>query len=1206
MPIQSGDVKLLKSAVMADVPEGGGAPTGMVIEDGISNSIFPDISELDRAGGRVSLRKSFVAIQTDDTDTYFGGNVIVAEPPEDPRVSVTLFPAASTFERRADATIRIEAYLTKGGEYPGFLYENHIAGQRLIQLFQRPETPLPAVGQSLVIVQGEDTPSEKAQYVRVTAVTSVVRKFYWGETGQSADYEARVVTCEISDALRTNFSGSPASRTFGRASSGSRVRETIVADAGLYSGVVPLTRAAALGDYTLKGASIYTQLVPSAQTETPIVNAQASGQSNALIDASNGSLSLTTSVPFDPSTNVYLGSPVLPGTLAIQYAGGSFTDSGGIVFYNANPVGTIQYASGTIAWSSAMTSYSGTKTVTFKAAGAPVKLADTAAIAVDESSRSYNYVLTIDPPPAPGTVKVSYLAQGRWYDLTDNGAGSLSGTDVAFGAGTVSYSSGTVAVTLGALPDMDSSVLFYWGATVNHFNRAALASPSVRFALSLGQAGVTPGSLTLSWNDGSPRTASDDGMGKITGSATGTIRYQDGTLELIPSALPAGGQAFEASFTYGPPETQDFPAPLRNGDGTVSLLLAAGNVLPGTVELTWNLLIEDYAAISLVPQEMLLVPNRVDPYKTVRDDGLGMLKDSQGVVFGSIDYAAGAITFTADTTVQIPFPRYSVTQIGTTMVMTAPGFGRLEPVYRNTFSGFEYKPAAAFMPYDETGLAKVQYRTASSSTTAAVTLTLSELAVDLTPGFAETIVPGSVNFHLGGKRYFDRNGRLYVDLDLRTDAATLAGSLDYDSGVATLSHWVPAQANSLVMRSLLTSLDGQPVDEVVFRIPVVPVRPGSVQMLATTLNGAQVNVTADTSGLLTGTNVTGQVDYETGIVRARFGRRVTAAGNEAEVWYDPQAVDAEGKIFRPYPVFADSIRYNAVSFSYLPLDASLLGIDPVRLPSDGRVPVFRPGGFGVVGHTGRLTSSVSNGQIVSCGRVRLSRVRVVGNDKVVIHAGYTADLEAGTVTFTDTSGYAQPVTIEHRVEDMGVIRDVQINGDITFTRALTHDYPLTDPPTSFMSSALVAGDLFARVPVIFDQATWNGAWKDVQEGSAATATFNATQYPITVTNRGAITERWVVRFTNTVNFEVIGENVGVIATGEVSTTCAPTNPATGVPYFQIPALGWGNGWATGNVLRFNTIGAQFPVWVVRTVQQGPETVAHDDFTLLIRGDVDTP
>ena len=71
-------------------------------------------------------------------------------------------------------------------------------------------------------------------------------------------------------------------------------------------------------------------------------------------------------------------------------------------------------------------------------------------------------------------------------------------------------------------------------------------------------------------------------------------------------------------------------------------------------------------------------------------------------------------------------------------------------------------------------------------------------------------------------------------------------------------------------------------------------------------------------------------------------------------------------------------------------------------------------------------------------------------------------------------------------------------------------------------------------------------------------------------------------------------------------TFASENPATGAPYFQLPALGWGNGWATGNVLRFNTIGAQFPVWVVRTVQQGPESVPDDQFTLLIRGDVDTP
>ena len=66
------------------------------------------------------------------------------------------------------------------------------------------------------------------------------------------------------------------------------------------------------------------------------------------------------------------------------------------------------------------------------------------------------------------------------------------------------------------------------------------------------------------------------------------------------------------------------------------------------------------------------------------------------------------------------------------------------------------------------------------------------------------------------------------------------------------------------------------------------------------------------------------------------------------------------------------------------------------------------------------------------------------------------------------------------------------------------------------------------------------------------------------------------------------------------------NPATGEPYFTLRATGWGGGWAAGNVLRFNTVGALFPVWVVRTIQQGPETVPNDSFTLLIRGDVDRP
>ena len=64
MAILTGDIKLVASQVMLDVPEGGGAPTSNVIQDATSNAIFPDISELDRAGGRVNLRKVHVSVQT--------------------------------------------------------------------------------------------------------------------------------------------------------------------------------------------------------------------------------------------------------------------------------------------------------------------------------------------------------------------------------------------------------------------------------------------------------------------------------------------------------------------------------------------------------------------------------------------------------------------------------------------------------------------------------------------------------------------------------------------------------------------------------------------------------------------------------------------------------------------------------------------------------------------------------------------------------------------------------------------------------------------------------------------------------------------------------------------------------------------------------------------------------------------------------------
>ncbi len=293
-------------------------------------------------------------------------------------------------------------------------------------------------------------------------------------------------------------------------------------------------------------------------------------------------------------------------------------------------------------------------------------------------------------------------------------------------------------------------------------------------------------------------------------------------------------------------------------------------------------------------------------------------------------------------------------------------------------------------------------------------------------------------------------------------------------------------------------------------------------------------------------------------------------------------------------------RTATVTTVYDSVPGSITGVDLSSAPA--KPVVFRANEYVVLSHKGSINATVSNAQVIDCARVRLSRVRVIGADGVVINTGYTTDLEAGTVTFTSVTGYSQPVTVEHYIEDMALISGVNATTKtLTLARALSHTYPVG----SQVCGAVVFGNLFARVSALFDLSTWDGTtWSDAT-GSPAAATFNDAGYPVAVTNAGAISERWIAHFTNTTTFNIYGETAGFIAVGSTGAACTPINPITGEPYFTIPAEGWGSGWSTGNALRFNTVGSISPMWLVRTVQPSTPEVENDSFTLLIRGDVDT-
>ncbi len=451
-------------------------------------------------------------------------------------------------------------------------------------------------------------------------------------------------------------------------------------------------------------------------------------------------------------------------------------------------------------------------------------------------------------------------------------------------------------------------------------------------------------------------------------------------------------------------------------------------------------------------------------------------------------------------------------------------------------------------------------------------------------------------------------GLVYRGHDRLTDSATAAGAIDYQTGLAAITNWTGGSAG-LGIESAVT-LRGSNLATAMFgRTPGAPLSIGQFQLTVALFDGVEIVAAADNNGGIDHEFVQGHVNWLTGVYYFHFGRLMldSALGPVAKAssWYNADNIDANGFIWAPIPAKTETAAFNAVLVSYLPLDADVLGINTVRLPQDGRVPIFRAGNLAVVHNTQTYTlpNPAVAGATYDMGRTRLAYARLYDANGLVIPANqYTKDLDAGTITITASpnfSGFAHPFKCEHRVEDMRLVTDVQISGQITLQRALTHNYPAN---TSFISPALLIGDMRARVPVVFEQAAWASVWSDARSGNAPLGQFNSLLFPIAVTNQGAILERWAVVFTSPTGFSCYGESYGLVAVGTVNADFSPVNPLTQYPYFTINAPAWGLGWAAGNCLRFNTLSANFPIWLARTTQQSEPVEFTDQFKIQLRGD----
>lgn len=1168
MPIQPSDIKLLESERMRDTADGGGRMTGRVIPSGEAGNVFPKVSRVDSVYGRVNLRKIYVAVRTATLDMYAGAHAIITDAPYNDRISCCLFSTGSAFDNRTTARDRIESYVVAGPFSRLRLYGNQLVGQRAILCYQREEEPLPDVGEVLVLSVEAIGYTAAAQYVRITDVTHEVRTF----TDAVGDYRRRVVTMKIGSTLSQTFPGAEVSR-YSADGSPTKVRVTQVADASRYYGIQPLAEPALAGALTLRLGSVYAPLVPSTQRETAVSLAGIAGarpvQPSAteyFVERAVTREEITTQNPGAGGTGhgvIYLSRPAAFGSVSV----GGYVEVDGLV---TGPAFTavVNHVDGLVEVTITHGSQSPPDYVVRFLPASPVSHpAHTRQIPITLGTRGAVYAETLNPLPAPGTLIVDFRALGRWYRLRDNGNGELVANDPSEGTGSAAYDTGALVITLGALPDVGSAVLISWGTPAHYAIRAGDttdASTAFDLEFTLDHAPVVPGSVTLTYPVGGvPRDVTDPAAnGVLAGTdASGTIDYATGAVRLVFSTPPDRAANLSSAYTW------------RDGadlySGTAAVISGGQFTVPGVAPFRNGGTM--VFSISHPNGANLDAPAYITPGGQVRVRQYGDRSGNSQSVYAWLDQSIGV--FDAATGI---------------VTITGPVAGNTKE-WGLTGADWAWSQVNAVMPIVGVANISVERDTAAFNpqavTDEALAVSATGLQLDLTATVADSIVAGSVMFTATGKTYVDRNGTLYCDLDPTTGAGLAAGSIDYSTGICSLSFWADSTSVSRVVKACLTQYGEWTAIEMGFRTAGSPIRPASLYVQCTTADGDLISGTADQNGVISGTWMRGTVEQTMGVVSVEFGQM---SGGE----------------WAPREVQPVTIRYNSVVFTNLPLEASILGLDPVRLPADGRVPIYRPGDVVVIHHTERtaIPAPVAGGTY-SAGRAGLATLRLEDDAGDEVSGDrYVPNLAAGTVTlaadWTGADGVA-PLSIVHRIEDMSLLADVQITGNIGLTAPTTQDFPVGTQ----VSSALLYGDLQSLVTNLFDQATWTAVWSDVLIGSQANAQYDDINYPVEILNESAVTERWRINFTSTTAFALIGENLGQIATGTIAADLAPINPVTGEAYFFLRSGGWGGGWGAGNQLRFNTVGANGPTWIARTILAGA-ALEGDSFDLEARGDVD--
>lgn len=1188
MAINATDVQIMRPERVNDNSDGGGQMTGTAIASGDVNNLWDDIPRTMLAYGGVSLRKLFCAIRSANVDKFLGGHAIIQSDSIADNVSTLLFSTQDHYDERQSAQDKIEQFVVLGTRSPLRPVGTQRKGQTAIVMYSKRSSDAPRNGDVLVFKS-----ETVEQYVKVSDVSLRDETYTYEHEREFKTYAAVEFTIRITQPLTVDFLGADPSPG---AIHGFEVFKTQSAASAHYYGIKPLIANAMAGDASVKADGIFQSIVPTATTETALLD-QTPGLSTRVVQPT-AATAITKSMGYQSGlVDLALPSAFVPGSLKVVVATSEYRDVAGVLELKTGTARLVSGAVDAVAGTVSLNVTSNSLVDIEYIPGAAVELTPyTDSVEINGGNRQLTYTEQLSPVPMPGSVRIEYQYLGEWYELTDDGAGVVFGEGAS---GVVNYGTGSVSFSLPAEPDVASSLIYTW-ARSPYVIDSTVAGVAITASFNIDLPDdVVAGSVVLTWsNSGTSYTATEGVDQMLAGDAAGHVLNKK--IKFSPAQLPDSDVVVSYKKRSNLMQTKTVNISEQIG-GNVVVDLGITGFDPASISFTMGAAYVMQTNIDGIISETAFSKgvNGIG-----RGDGAlmtdnGYFQRGQNITIGTVDAGLGIVTINSDALEYVArdyLIQTNTSKLGGGSFVSATRTSRLESQSLD-----------------------VNYYQPDSGVDQTMTVNLSD--TELTVPAPEFIVPGSYQFKLGGLNLIDRaSGVIFANWNEQTSAGIAVGQINNATGDVVVNY--NAVRNDITdlscdVVSMATGIGAAAaVNKVVFRTQASPLRPSGLQFLArrasdTALlraesqNNGGIGGGFDASDVLdelvqpgsigsytlpiipvptSGGSASGNVDYQTGIVTLAFSQ----------------------------PVILSTLTYNAVAYNTVPLDPDVLGLNPVKLPTDGRVPIFQPG-YQVVIHNEQKIAIAAPlaGQIIDCARSRLAQAVIKDASGLELDAAqYSVNKKTGIVTLadpfvaqaSDTASLVMPLTLTNRIEDICAVGRVNIDGTLSLLTQLVHDYSAGD---SYVSSAIFFGNMQARVHNQFTQKIDHaGVFEDVLVDDSTVSSYDDINYPILVDNQSAVQERWKIRFTSASAFQLIGETLGVVSSGSTTVDFSPMNPMTNAPYFTIKSDGWGSGWVTNNILRFNTDAAAKPIWAIRTVLPSTEPVEKDFINIEFRGDAD--